>query len=767
MGPGTGVRAGVRTKVRIAAIIAFILGISILIAGCQLNRAPVADAGDKMTAQLTDIIYLNGSMSHDPDGDQLEYQWVFSIVPDGSSPFLDDASSAYASFQADMPGTYILELRVFDGELYSGRDHVLIKVNSDLSIIVPPDFPPRTPINSQVGLPEYYTTLGKETFVQGSINNPSVIIEWNILSRPEDAVVRLDRSNPDGVNFSTNKIGYYLLQEIVRHSGGEIGDKLIGIQVVEKIVDAGPDRFSNPDSIAYLSFSYFAPLPPVDALVKWSIKDMPALSDAKIGDSESINAAFIPDIEGDYEISVLVILPNGEQNEDTIIITVSDEFASMFDHATISGNCVNCHDGINTIGKSASHVTSTESCASCHSTRSFVPAIIIDHSQLIGSCTDCHNGVVATGKNVSHINSSDSCSSCHSTDIFVPVITVDHSEAIGTCKSCHNGLVSIGASSAHIRTTDLCEACHSTNGFFPIIVVDHQEVIGECENCHNNIVAPGVTSSHVATLLTCDECHTTTTWTPVLQDNNVVIMPDGLDISIVESTSTFQIGELIKVTAMFSNNSDKDIELYISSVNANPLQIEVSGMNLDTLVLSNPNDLPTVSGEAGISLLKAGESIVREVVWDQVRFDDIGLTPEGNYTLEAFVLALEPGTIKQQLIGIKNDIVIKHPATLIDINTAVITALEDPVVKVWYETLSQNIACDLNDQVTLVKDYKITPIQTLVEVAAEKVQCHALLIDATNPMWSVYFQNSNIIGDFTYHVSIDATSGELKMSMPM
>jgi len=769
-----------KTGVRNTITIAFILGISILLIGCQHNRAPVADAGNKSIIYMEEIVYLNGSMSHDPDGDQLEYQWIFSIVPDGSSPFLDDASSAYASFRPDMPGTYILELRVFDGELYSGRDHVLIKVNSDLSTISPPSFstptppihihPPTLPVAPPMGIPDYFTVLGKEIFIQGSVNDPSVIIEWNILKQPNDSSVTLDRNNPGGVNFSTNKLGNYVIQEIVSHSGHEISNDQIQIQVVEKIVNAGPDRFVGSESIISLSFAYFSPTPPpADTIIQWEIVNMPELSNAKLVDAKQYNTAFIPDIDGIYEISVLVDDPDGEQMEDTITITVSEEFMREVDHNLVSGACVDCHNSIIASGRTTTHIDTSDSCASCHSTSTWTPIIAVDHSEISSpsTCINCHNNIIAIGKNTSHVTSSDSCVTCHSTNTFIPAIAIDHTQVIGSCESCHNNVISSGINPTHISTTNTCEACHSNISFIPIIVVDHKETIGTCDSCHNSIIAMGKNASHISSSITCNVCHSVFSWTPTLPKNNALVMPDGLDISIENNSSTYQMGELITVTAIFTNNSTVDIELITFAANASPLQIELAGMNLNTLVLSNPNDLPFSSTEEGISVLKTGESITREVAWDQIRFDSNGLTPKGNYTLEAFVLALEPGTIKRQSIGIKSDIVIEHPANLIDINTAVLTALDDTAVQIWYETLDKNITCRLNDQVTQINDYEITPIQTLIEVPKSDIQCHALLVNAKKPMWDVYFQNPNVTGNFSYHVSIDAVSSELIMSMSM
>jgi len=69
------------------------------------------------------------------------------------------------------------------------------------------------------------------------------------------------------------------------------------------------------------------------------------------------------------------------------------DFHSQFD---LSNGCVVCHNGIDGIGKGASHINSTYSCQACHNTNKFRPIVAVDHNHVIGTCSSCHNGVIAT-----------------------------------------------------------------------------------------------------------------------------------------------------------------------------------------------------------------------------------------------------------------------------------------------------------------------------------------------------------------------------------
>ncbi len=95
----------------------------LVVTGCfhssTQNRLPNADAGDDQDTILDAKVTLDGSGSFDIDGVIQRYEWVFERVPEGSQAVLSDANSVAPSFVADIAGTYVVSLRVFDGEDYS------------------------------------------------------------------------------------------------------------------------------------------------------------------------------------------------------------------------------------------------------------------------------------------------------------------------------------------------------------------------------------------------------------------------------------------------------------------------------------------------------------------------------------------------------------------------------------------------------------------------------------------------------------------------
>jgi len=96
------------------------------------NSAPVADAGIDQTALVNDTVMLDGSSSSDADGDALTFSWALTTVPAGSVAVLTDPAAVSPSFDADLTGTYVVQLIVNDGSLDSAADTVSIITSSGI-----------------------------------------------------------------------------------------------------------------------------------------------------------------------------------------------------------------------------------------------------------------------------------------------------------------------------------------------------------------------------------------------------------------------------------------------------------------------------------------------------------------------------------------------------------------------------------------------------------------------------------------------------------
>ncbi|MDD5492992.1 MAG: PKD domain-containing protein, partial [bacterium] len=93
------------------------------------NQPPVAVSGANIRGNVGDIAHLDGSGSHDLEGDILHYRWSFVSMPEGSTATLVDATTVNPSFTIDKAGTYEVKLIVNDGQLDSLSDSVYVSSN--------------------------------------------------------------------------------------------------------------------------------------------------------------------------------------------------------------------------------------------------------------------------------------------------------------------------------------------------------------------------------------------------------------------------------------------------------------------------------------------------------------------------------------------------------------------------------------------------------------------------------------------------------------
>jgi hypothetical protein len=91
-----------------------------------INTAPTANAGlDQNVTQFT-TVHLDGSASSDMEGDPLSYTWSYVSGPGYLA--LTGANTATPSFTANITGTYVYSLTVYDGNSTSQPDTVTVVV---------------------------------------------------------------------------------------------------------------------------------------------------------------------------------------------------------------------------------------------------------------------------------------------------------------------------------------------------------------------------------------------------------------------------------------------------------------------------------------------------------------------------------------------------------------------------------------------------------------------------------------------------------------
>jgi hypothetical protein len=170
------------------------------------NSAPVANAGSDQTVAPGSVVSLDGTSSMDGDGDPLTFAWSFVSRPAGSAATLSGATAALPTFVADLPGTYVVQLIVNDGNVPSVPDTATVStVNSAPSANAGPD---------QLAVPAGQAV----TLFGGSSSDPDgdpLTFAWSLTTRPPGSAAALTGAATVTPTFTPDVAGVYVAQLIV------------------------------------------------------------------------------------------------------------------------------------------------------------------------------------------------------------------------------------------------------------------------------------------------------------------------------------------------------------------------------------------------------------------------------------------------------------------------------------------------------------------------------------------------------------------------
>ena len=79
------------------------------------NNKPIAVIDGTLSVKEGKTVYLDGTLSSDPGGANLDYSWTLLSSPNSSLAIISSSSNPQASFEADIAGTYKVKLIVNNG----------------------------------------------------------------------------------------------------------------------------------------------------------------------------------------------------------------------------------------------------------------------------------------------------------------------------------------------------------------------------------------------------------------------------------------------------------------------------------------------------------------------------------------------------------------------------------------------------------------------------------------------------------------------------
>jgi hypothetical protein len=263
------------------------------------NAPPVADAGPDQVVPVGGTVQLDGSGSADPDDQPLTYTWILNTKPAGSTAQLSATNIANPTFVADLPGTYIAQLVVNDGQINSPSDTVAITTEN------------RAPI-ANAGPDQSEVPVGATVDLNGSSSNDPdghpITYQWALVLKPAASAATLVNANTSTPSFVADRGGLYRVQLIVSDAQVSSAADTVDVVTVNQAptASAGPDQNVLVGTTVQLSGSGSSDPDDNPLTFQWTLFSKPAGSNAALSDAASVSPTFVSDIVGSYTVRLVV-----------------------------------------------------------------------------------------------------------------------------------------------------------------------------------------------------------------------------------------------------------------------------------------------------------------------------------------------------------------------------------------------------------------------------------------------------------------------------
>jgi len=294
--------------------------VNVIVSAASLNQPPVSNAGNNISISTPlDSVYLDGSLSYDPDGSIVSYSWT---QQGGSDAIIGSASNRRTVVRGLQPGTYSFQLKVSDNNGAVDSNLVQISVSS---------VPKHENVPPTIILKDHYTiTLPVDSvFLDAgqSIDPDGKIVSyvWSKVSGPAQG--RLSSVSSKSVWAKQLVEGSYIYRLTVSDNNNGVSSLTIIITVLPEIVnqlpvaDAGKSKTVRiPLDSALLAGS--ASYDPDGKIVNylWTQKSGPRKYHIASPDSA---ITLVDDlIPGTYVFQLMVTDDRGAQSSDSVVIEV-------------------------------------------------------------------------------------------------------------------------------------------------------------------------------------------------------------------------------------------------------------------------------------------------------------------------------------------------------------------------------------------------------------------------------------------------------------
>ena len=290
------------------------------------NLPPVANAGKHQEVILSKVVMLDGTLSFDPNKDQLSYKWFIIKQPDNNVPNIKNQKSVKAILVPSVEGEYVIGLVVNDGKLQSEVSTVTINVcttkceQSDQKPVAHAGEKQIVPIDQIVNLngSESYDPDGKE-----------LKYLWYIISKPPTSKITLSNFDSEVSSFKPDVAGEYTFGLVVNDSKYDSDPATSVVKVssdnIPPIAQAGSDITVKRGEIVVLDGTKSFDKDNDPLTYSWTIVSSPMNSDLILDDPCADITKFEARQNGAYIFDLEVSDGKNVSQPSRIVITVADK----------------------------------------------------------------------------------------------------------------------------------------------------------------------------------------------------------------------------------------------------------------------------------------------------------------------------------------------------------------------------------------------------------------------------------------------------------
>lgn len=266
------------------------------------NVAPVARVTPSQDVVTGSTVTLDATGSTDANQDVLTYGWTLLSRPAGSQAVLSSDTAAKPTFTADVSGTYVLALTVYDGKAYSTP--AAATVQATVANVAPVA---NAGTNQSV-------VVGTQVTLDGTMSSDAnlgdvLTYSWT-LSRPDGSLASLSSATSVRPSFTADVAGTYLATLMV--SDGRLYSGLSSVRAVASAVNAAPVANAGTDqSVLVSSVVNLDGTASSDAnrdaiTYAWSFLARPSGSVASLSSATAAKPSFTADLAGSYVLGLMV-----------------------------------------------------------------------------------------------------------------------------------------------------------------------------------------------------------------------------------------------------------------------------------------------------------------------------------------------------------------------------------------------------------------------------------------------------------------------------